>query len=69
LHINNGKLTIDNVDIYDVMGRLLQSTPEFSSGVNLQSKIELDISHLSAGIYFFKVYTDKDLVVSKIVKE
>jgi endo-1,4-beta-xylanase len=37
LTINNEQLTMNNIEIYDVMGRLLQSDPEFNSGVNLKS--------------------------------
>ena len=48
------------VEIYDVVGCLLQSKI-----VNLQSKIEIDISHLAAGLYFLKVGNK----VIKIVKE
>ena len=50
LTIDNGELIIENVEIYNVMGQLLQSKI-----VNLQSKIEIDISHLAKGMYFLKV--------------
>ena len=50
LIIDNGELTIENVEIYDVVGRLLQSTI-----VNLQSEIVLDVSHLARGMYFLKI--------------
>ena len=68
----NGKFTIYDLrfddlrfddlqlEIYDVVGNLLQSKI-----VNLQSKIEIDISHLSAGLYFLKV----DGKTFKVVKE
>ena len=49
-----------NVEIYDVVGTLLQSKI-----VNLQSEIVIDISHLAAGLYFLKV----DNKVIKVVKE
>ena len=60
LRIENGELKIENVAIYDVMGRLLQSKI-----VNQKSKIELDISHLSSGIYFLRI----DEKTVKVVKQ
>lgn len=59
LIINNEGLTIENIEIYDVVGRLLQSKI-----VNLQSEIVLDISHLANGIYYLKI----DDFVYKIIK-
>jgi hypothetical protein len=54
------RLTIDDIKIYDVVGRLQQSKI-----VNLQSEIVLDISHLANGLYFLKV-GDKTV---KVIKE
>ena len=51
---------VKSVEIYDVIGNLLQSKI-----VNLQSEIEIDISGLSAGLYFLKV----DNKVIKVVKQ
>jgi hypothetical protein len=57
-------LRIDNVEIYDVMGRkvLLHTalhTPHTT----------IDVSHLPAGIYFVKLRTEAGEVVRKVVKE
>ena len=60
LTIENGELTIENVEIYNMVGQLLQSKI-----VNLQSKIQIDISHLANGMYFLKI----DNRVVKFVKE
>ena len=49
-----------SAQIYDVVGNLLQSKI-----VNLQSEIEVDISHFPAGLYFLKV----DGKVLKVVKK
>ena len=61
-----GDLRLDDLqlEIYDVVGNLLQSKI-----VNQQSKIVIDISHLSAGIYFLKIQTDDETVMKKVVKE
>ena len=65
LTIDNGELIIDNVEIFNMYGRNVYSSPVTSPS----SLVSINISHLSAGIYFFKVYTDKGFAVSKIVKE
>ena len=44
-----GAYTAENIEIYNIMGQLLQSKI-----VNLQSKIVIDVSHLTAGVYFIK---------------
>jgi hypothetical protein len=49
LTIDNGELTMNNVEIYNVVGQKLQSKI-----VNLQSKIVIDVSHLAKGLYFFE---------------
>jgi len=50
LIIENGELTIENIEIYDVTGRLLKSEV-----VNQKSKIVLDVSSLASGMYFLKI--------------
>ena len=64
LIIENGELTIKNIEIFDVMGKSVHS----SLPVNL-STIIIDISHLSLGAYFVKVITDQGKIVKKIVKQ
>jgi len=64
LTIESGEWRMENVEIYDVMGRLLQSKI-----VNLKSKITIDISHLSAGIYFLRISAEAGEVVRKVMKE
>jgi len=52
LTIENGELTMENVEIYNIVGQKLQSKIE---NLGLQSKIEIDVSHLSNGLYFLKI--------------
>jgi hypothetical protein len=54
---------IKSVELYDVQGRLLQSS------LNDSSEIRIDISTKSKGIYFVKVITAKGFKVEKISKE
>ena len=64
LKMENGKLKIENVIIFDVYGReLLFHTSSTSS------KMTIDISHFSAGIYFVKIHTETGEVVRKVLKE
>ena len=60
LTIDNGQLTMDNIEIYSVMGQKLQSTI-----VNLQSKIAIDVSNLASGMYYLKINNQ----ITKFVKE
>jgi len=65
LIIDNGQLTITSVEIYDVMGKMQKSRkPEEQKG-----EWNLDISHLSKGLYFVEIQTKTGNVVRKVVKE
>ena len=64
LIIDNGQLTIDNVEVFDVYGRKLLS---FVSLISPETTI--DISHLSAGVYFVKIRTEAGEAVRKVLKE
>jgi len=62
LKIESGELKIEHIDVYDVAGRKQLST------FNSQLSTEIDISHLSAGIYFVKVMTEQGEITKKIIK-
>lgn len=55
--------TIKSIQLYDVQGRLLQTTL-----INETSSY-IDISDKSNGIYFLKITSDKGIKVERIVKE
>ena len=59
LIIDNGQLTIKNIDLYNIVGQKQLSI------VNSQLSIEIDISHLAAGLYFLKI----DGKTIKVIKE
>jgi hypothetical protein len=59
LRIESGELRIEEVVIFDIYGRKQKA----------ERGILIDISDLSAGIYFVKIHTDKGEVVRKVVKE
>jgi len=63
LTIDNGQLTINSVEIYDVLGKKQLSI------INCQLSIEkMDVTDLSNGIYFLKISTETGVVTKKIIK-
>jgi M6 family metalloprotease-like protein len=64
LTIRNYELGITDVEIFDVYGRKLSSNHHIISS----SHQKIDISHLSAGIYFVKVKTETGEVTQKVIK-
>ena len=63
--IDNGKLTIDNVEIFDIYGRKLS----YHHLITSSSNHLINISHLSEGIYFIKIETKTGVITRKIVKQ
>ena len=67
----NDKITIEStiinkdamISIYNIQGQLLIQRPM------LQTKINIDASGFTEGIYYVKVKTEKDVAVKKFVKE
>ena len=59
LTIDNGQLTINNVEIFDMMGRKQLSI------INCPLLIEINISHLPSGIYFLRIGNEW----AKVVKQ
>ncbi|RKE95040.1 T9SS type A sorting domain-containing protein [Ichthyenterobacterium magnum] len=51
--------TVDNVEIYDLLGKLVMSS----------SKKHIDVKSLSSGAYLVKVKIDDKITVKKIIKE
>ncbi len=66
LRIENGELKINDIAIFDIMGRNvnLSTRPLVNS-----STITIDISHLPAGIYLVQIKTETGIIVKKIMKE
>ena len=55
---------INEIKIYDIFGRNLLSHPVYDTTVDI-----INISHLSAGVYFVKISTNVGEVIKKVVKE
>ena len=64
LSIINYQLSIEEIEIYDVVGKKI-----FSQISNLKSQISIDISHLKNGIYFIKAKTEKEIIFKRFVVE
>ena len=60
LRIENGELIIKNVELFDMHGKKILNS-------QLSTLNSLDISHLSAGMYFVRITTEKGVVTKKIV--
>lgn len=61
VNLVSGK-NIDNVNVYDVSGRLVKTVNKISS-----DKSVLDLSSLASGTYILKIQTDKKVVTKKVI--
>jgi len=64
LRITNVEFRIESVEVFDVLGQKYNSAFDI-----LNSELTIDVSSLSAGIYFIKVRTEKEERVAKFVKQ
>jgi len=72
LTIDNGQLTIESVEIFDIYGRKVGSKFPSNALEGWQPKADgvvIDLTVLSPGLYFVKIKTDLGEVVRKVVKE
>ena len=61
--IHNEQFTINNVNVYDVYGKLLKTVE-----VNSNTAV-IDAQELSAGMYFVRISTEKGVVTKSFVKK
>lgn len=61
--IQNVQCIIENVEILDVFGKMLNSMD-----VN-DNKAIIDINSYASGVYFTRIYTDKGIITKRIVKK
>jgi hypothetical protein len=81
LTIDNGQLTINSIEVFDIYGRKLSShhlIPTSSHHLIPTSSHHLiptpphhliNISHLQPGIYFVKIKTEAGEIVKKVIKQ
>ena len=65
------QLTINNIEIFDIYGKshLSLVTRHETLVTRHSSLVTLNISHLSAGLYFVKISTEAGMIVKKVVKQ
>ena len=61
--IENGQLKIENIEVYDMLGKKQAIFNCQLSAVN-----SIDISHLPAGVYFVRIQTETSIEIRKVVK-
>jgi hypothetical protein len=61
--IDYGQLEIENVEVFDVLGKMQKVTNNKEGG-----KITIDTSHLPAGIYLLKIKTGNGIITQKGIK-
>jgi len=67
LRIRNYELGIENVEIFDLLGRTVETWRAASLLQN--GTIEINISYLPAGMYFLRIQTETGVVTRKVVKQ
>ena len=63
LTIDNEQLTINIVEVFDMLGR------NHLSIINCPLSIEINISHLQNGLYFVRIQTESGEVLKKVLKK
>ena len=65
LRVMSEELKVTNVEIFDIYGRMQKGERTREKG---EGEIVMDISNLSAGIYFVKITTEAGIVTQKVIK-
>lgn len=61
----DGDVNVKGMDVYDVYGKVVRTVV----GANNDSPIQINVSDLSAGMYFVRVTTDRGMVTKRFVKK
>ena len=71
LQVTSYELQVTGIEIFDIYGRNLLPLTSYLLPLTsyLLPLTSLDISHLPAGLYFVKIFTESGVVVKKVVKE
>ena len=64
LRIESGELRIENVEIFNMMGKVC-----LVENMRQNTEIVLDVSYLPAGMYFVRITTEDGVVTKKILKQ
>ena len=66
LRVTSYELRVTNVEVFDIYGKNLHSS---TSPLVHSSTTTIDISHLSAGVYFIRIIDEQGFSVQRFVKE
>ena len=66
LIIDHGGLAIETIEIYDIVGRVVET--RYATSLR-DGAVSMDISHLANGMYFVTLTTETGKTVRKIIKE
>ena len=61
IHINQNNQSIDKIEIIDLKGNIILSKFEEFENIN--------VNHLSLGIYILKIYADNNIIEKKLIKK
>ena len=68
LQITNYELRIENIEIFDMMGKCV-ATVETGRATSLQqTTTTLDLSSLPTGVYFIRIQTENGVITQRIIK-
>jgi len=62
LNIDTRGNTVNHIELFNTQGKRVMNT-------SLNNLNQIDVSHLSPGIYFIKLDTDKNSIIHKFVKK
>ena len=67
LNIESGELKIEKIEIFNVMGKCVLTSP--TPPKTKEGKTSIYISHLQTGVYFIKIQTENGTITRKVVKQ
>jgi hypothetical protein len=68
LRVETGEWRVENIEIYDVMGRLCHVETLRATSVQ-STPATINISHLPTGVYFIRIQTETEIVIKKVIKQ
>jgi len=62
INLDLGAITANQLMIYDANGRLVYENS------NITSQLQIEVSHLNKGLYYFQIITDNGVISKKFIK-
>jgi hypothetical protein len=66
LIIENGELRVENVEVFDLMGRKQKAEGRRQKA---EKEMVIDISELASGMYFIRIQTENSVITKKVIKQ